>query len=84
MSVGLVPIASKVSGSEDLINDGKNGYLINPNSVQSLVRGMRRVLEKSSQELANMRRRAVKTVEEHYNLDKIVDRYINLYQRLVR
>lgn len=43
--VGLPIISTKVSGTEDLVKDGKNGLLIDVGDVNSMSKGMRTLIE---------------------------------------
>lgn len=42
MSAGLVCVVSKIRGNVDLIENGKGGYLCNPNSVDEFVEGIKK------------------------------------------
>ena len=81
MACGLPCIATRVSGSEDLIQHGVNGLLVECEDYQGLAQALICLLDDS--ELARKYGEAARaTVEKHYSLEHIVDTYIELYHRV--
>lgn len=81
MAAGLPVIATRVSGTPDVVTNEKDGLLIPPESSESLADAMKRVILDPSlrQRLGqNARRR----VEDDYSLERIAGVYSNLYSRL--
>ena len=82
MSAGVVPVATNVGGNPDLIEDGASGLLFWPRDVGNLANIL---TELASDPLrrrflgGNARRR----VEKNFSLDKMLDRYTNLYTGLL-
>jgi glycosyltransferase involved in cell wall biosynthesis len=83
MACGLPCVATRVSGSEDLIQHGVNGLLVEPDDHRGLARALLTLLRDRA--LAQHYGRAARaTIEQHYALDRITDRYVVLYETLAR
>ena len=83
MACGLPCVATRVSGSEDIIDDGVNGLLVEPENPADLARGLRRVIEDA--ELAQrMGAEARAAVVRDYQLAAIVDQSLDLYRRALK
>jgi glycosyltransferase involved in cell wall biosynthesis len=81
MACGLPCVATRVSGSEELIQSGVNGILVEPEDVTALGQALRTLLEDPS--LAREYGRAARaTVERCYSQERIMDVYEGLYDRL--
>ena len=82
MACGLACVATRVSGSEDIIQHGVNGLLVESEDYQGLAQALLalfrdpRLAERYGQE-------ARATIEQHYALEHITDTYVELYSRLV-
>ena len=82
MACGLPCIATRVSGSEDIICDGLNGLLVEPEQPAELAEALRRVIQDA--ELAQrlgMEGRA--TVVRSYQLRHVVEQCVALYRCLL-
>jgi glycosyltransferase involved in cell wall biosynthesis len=82
MACGLPCIAARVSGSEDIIVDGVNGLLVEPEQPVELAHALRRLVEDSdlAQRLAQEARA---TVVRDYQLTRIVEQLLDLYRSLL-
>jgi glycosyltransferase involved in cell wall biosynthesis len=81
MACGLPCIATRVSGSEDLIQHGINGLLVESEDYMGLAQALLNLLGDPA--LAQKYGSAARaTVETHYTLKRIVDTYVELYQRV--
>jgi len=82
MACGLPCIATKIGGNVDLIDDGKDGILVEPASSEELASAILRLLEdeKFSKNIGN---RVRKKIIEQYSIGSIVPAYINLYKELL-
>jgi glycosyltransferase involved in cell wall biosynthesis len=83
MSCGLPVVATAVGASGEVIENECNGRLIPPGDVTSIYLALSELLanEESARRLG---REARKTVEAHYSIDRVVDRYVELYDQLTR
>jgi len=83
MACGLPCVATRVSGSEDIITDGRNGLLVEPEDPAELAEALRRIIEDSglAQRLAQEGRA---TVVQKYQLAAIAEQCLALYRRLLK
>ncbi len=81
MACGLACVATRVSGSEELIQHGVNGLLVEPEDDQGLGQALLSLLQDPA--LAQTYGHAARvTVEQYYSLDRMTDRYFALYETL--
>lgn len=78
MCIGLPVISTKVSGSNELIEDGNNGLLVDINNKEELVKAMKKMLKDNdySNSLANNATRICEIVDSNIVVDKWID-FIN-------
>jgi glycosyltransferase involved in cell wall biosynthesis len=83
MACGLPCVASRVSGSEDIITNGRNGLLVEPEDPAELAEALWRIIEDSSlaQQLAQEGRA---TIVREYQLAAIAEQCLALYRRLLK
>ncbi len=75
-------IASRVSGIEEVISDGENGYLADPQNVEEWIGKIEKVL-KSRKEALNVGRKARKTVEKNFNWSLLAKEFEEALTKLV-
>jgi L-malate glycosyltransferase len=80
MACGLPTIASRVSGSEDFVIAGRNGWLFPASDADALARTLREAEALPTDELAALGKRARADVIECASLDRVVGRLVELYQ----
>lgn len=82
MACGLPCVATRVSGSEDIIEHGVNGLLVDAEDYHSLANALLALLHNPA-----LTRQygcaALATIEQHYSLEHITDLYLNLYHSMV-
>jgi glycosyltransferase involved in cell wall biosynthesis len=82
MACGLPCVATRVSGSEDLISDGVNGLLVEPEQPAEMALALYRVME--DPDLAQrLGQEALATVIREYQLTLVVEQCLGLYHRLL-
>lgn len=82
MACGLACVATRVSGSEDIIQHGINGLLVEPEDYQGLAQALLSLFHNPP--LARKYGYAARaTIEQHFSLEHITDTYIELYGKLV-
>src|SRR5205085_434813 len=82
MACGLACVATRVSGSEDAIEHGVNGLLVEPEDYQGLAQALLILL--GDQALTEQYGKAARiSSEKYYSLEHIMDKYIELYQSMV-
>jgi glycosyltransferase involved in cell wall biosynthesis len=79
MASGLPTLASRVSGSEDFVVPGRNGWLFEVANVPALAAALREAKTLSPERLAAMGRQARAGVEAKASLDIVVGRLQSLY-----
>lgn len=79
MAAGTPVIASPFGGPAEMIEDGRNGFLVDPCDHELLARSMCRILE--HEELASkFRENGIRTVQKYFDLQKVARRIENLYE----
>jgi len=82
MACGTPCVAFNVGGVRDLIFHGENGYITNSVDVHELAAGIIWMMADSDRR-AMMGRQARKTVETGFALNRIAERYLYLYARII-
>lgn len=78
MSCGLACIATRVSGSEDLLQEGKYGLLVEPEDVHGLAKALLCLL-RQPELVRNYGQRARHYIEQNHAFAQIMSKYIDLY-----
>ena len=73
MSTGLPVITTKISGIPELIEDGVNGFLINPGEVIELSNKIEEVLKMSKNDLQKIGTNARLKIDADFNLIKLTN-----------
>lgn len=80
MAAGLPVVATRVSGSEDFIRTGENGWLCEPGDVASLASALAALGAASPAELAWLGARGRADVEQRASLPVVTARLLSLYR----
>jgi glycosyltransferase involved in cell wall biosynthesis len=72
MSLGKTVLASRQGGQREMIEDGVDGFLFDHNEPESFGRKLRSILELTDEQLEEIGLRAQRSVNDHYNPDKIM------------
>ncbi|GCF08218.1 glycosyltransferase family 4 protein [Dictyobacter arantiisoli] len=81
MACGLACIATRVSGSEDVIQTGINGLLVEPEDYQGMAQALLTLLE--APDLAqSYGKAAAALIIQSYTLEHVLSQYTTLYQKL--
>ena len=81
MSAEVPVVAASIGGLPEVVQDGVAGYLHDPQDVQGYVASVLRLLTNETQRRA-MGRRARRIARERFDVDDMVDRYIQVYDSL--
>lgn len=82
MASGTPVVATRVGGVPDIIEDGRNGFLVPPGDAEALSEAVLRVLE--DRELAlRMGSLGRQMALERFSLDRLIEDVRNLYLRLL-
>jgi glycosyltransferase involved in cell wall biosynthesis len=79
MASGLPCLATRSSGTHDLVVDGVTGFLYSPNNGFELADSLARL---SKHKMLEMGRNGRRKAEKAYSLDKIAKEYSTLYKTL--
>ena len=79
MASGLPVVASRISGNEDFIRHGDNGWLFDPDDRTALVTCLHAAVGLDPQQRRAMGERACLTVERQAGLDRVLDRLLDAY-----
>lgn len=80
---GLPVVASRVGGIPSLIEDGKTGLLVEPENVEDLALKLIELL-KNPQQSKEMGLRAKKFAQNNYSSEKMVDKTLDAYQKVLK
>ncbi len=83
MSMKKPVIASDIKGNNELIADGKNGYLVKIGAHKELTKKILS-LSKDTRTQNNFGAVGYKKFLEYYTLDRFVESYKDLYQKLIK
>jgi len=83
MASGKPVVGTRVEGTDELVISGETGLLVPPADAKALARDIRRLLQEPV--LARrMGQAARKRVKEHYTVQKMVERYAQLYRDILK
>ena len=81
MACGTPAVCFDETGSADIINHKKNGYLASPFSVDSMIEGIDYIL--NHEDYISLSKNAKEKVEKNFGAETIASQYIALYERLL-
>lgn len=81
MAMGRPVIASRGGGTDEVIIDHFNGFLVDPKNANQIIEKID-ILYKNEELLNNLGKNAFKWVREHFDIDKKTGEYVELYNRL--
>lgn len=76
-AMGRLCIGSRIPGTEDVIDDGKTGFLFESGNVEELVEKIIRVVEMSVDERITMGRAARERVASQFNRETVIQKYMD-------
>ena len=83
MASGKPLISSNVGGIPMQIRDGWNGFLVEPGNERQLAEKIRHLIE-NEEERERMGKNSRKLAEEKFSWEKIADRYVEVYENIIR
>jgi glycosyltransferase involved in cell wall biosynthesis len=84
MSMGLIPIATNISGSYDLIVHKHNGFLINKPWNNNLKKTIVNCAILDDDCMKRMQHESYYTIKRNYKIEHVATRYINLYDSILK
>ncbi len=82
MACGIPCVATRVSGSEDIIQQGVNGLLVASEDYEEMAQALLTLLNDPDL-VQDYGQAARTTIEQHYTLEHITDLYTELYQNML-
>ena len=82
MAAGIPVVASDIPGNQDLVVPGKTGYLVPAGDRAGIARQTRQLLQDDSLR-SQMGQAGQDRIREHFALAKMVERYDELYRRVM-
>ena len=79
MASGLPMVASRISGNEDFVSEGYNGWLFEPSDRVGLARCLASAARLTPQEREVLGRNAQATVARQAGIDQVLDQLVDLY-----
>lgn len=76
-------VATDVGGNGEVVEDGRSGYLVAPMDPAALSAAMATVQRLAPEERASLGARARLEVEQRYEIGKVVDGWVELYEHLL-
>lgn len=84
MACGCIVIASDIASISIVIQDGVNGFLIEPKSPEQLIQKLRFILEMDESTKSRIRANARKTVESSFDLEKYIRNLEKIYEKVAK
>lgn len=81
---GLPIVATNVGGNSEVIVEGETGFLVVPQDPGALTQAMLRIMRLPKTARRQMGQKARAHVKAHFDMERIVDRWEDLYRRLLR
>lgn len=81
MAAGLPILAVKAQGTEDMVKNGINGYLVEVDDIKALAQGMKKMLSGSN--LKKVGTAAYLRVRD-FSVNNFIEKHVRLYCRLVK
>src|SRR5690606_33687859 len=79
MAQGLPIIASRVGGVPDYVIDGETGFLCEPGNIEEFVERLQWIIGSyNSDEITEVRRRAVRMVSQNYCQEELNNKLLNV------
>ncbi|APD05852.1 sucrose-phosphate synthase [Flavobacteriaceae bacterium UJ101] len=79
MSHGLIPIVSRVGGMKNMVENMKNGLLLDGHDIESIEKGLLDFLNLEGEIKEEMKRKVKIDFLEKYSIEKCVKQYIEVY-----
>jgi glycosyltransferase involved in cell wall biosynthesis len=83
MAHGVPAIVSRVSGVDEIVSDGKSGYVFEPGDDEAFAQALRRGAALSPDAWRAMALEAMVTVGEKFGIDAIARRFIETYRSVL-
>jgi glycosyltransferase involved in cell wall biosynthesis len=83
MSHGVMPVVSRVSGADDLVEDGVSGFLFPPGDEAALAGRLAEALSMTIERRRATGEAARAAIRARFLFDQVAERHLALYRRLI-
>jgi glycosyltransferase involved in cell wall biosynthesis len=83
MSHGVMPVVSRVSGAEDLVEEGVSGFLLPPGDESALAARLAEALSMTSERRRATGEAARAAICARFSLEKVAERHLALHRELL-
>jgi N-acetylglucosaminyldiphosphoundecaprenol N-acetyl-beta-D-mannosaminyltransferase len=80
MAYGCIIVASEMASVGEVISDGVNGFLIQPQNTSELVEKLKIALKIDDKFKQKLRQNARETIKSHFNIENYIKRLEKIYQ----
>jgi len=81
-SMEKILITTDTVGCREVVEEGKNGFLVKPKDVNSLVKAMKAVKELPEGERIKMKKAGRKKMIREFSIERVVDKYLKAIKEL--
>jgi glycosyltransferase involved in cell wall biosynthesis len=81
MAAGCIPVASDIGSVREVVVDGVNGFLIEPQNVAQIVEKLKQLLSDKA-DWESLRRKAWRTIEEKFNFKDYIKKLERFYAEI--
>ncbi len=83
MACGTPVVAFRRGSVPEIVKDGKTGFICPPDDIDCMVKKIKEIYEMPEEKYRTMRRACRKHVEENFTVEKMVDGYEKVYQKVI-
>lgn len=83
-AMGKPSIVSSLGAPKEIIEEGITGWCVDPFDQEALTQGMARLLSLDQEILAHVKVKARKRIEEHFSLEKMGAKTLELYHEILK
>ena len=84
MGVGAVVLGSSSGGMSEIIENGKNGYLIEPHNPQKLADKLLEILQLNTDKRKIISENAKQRIMTHFEKSVVLEQMVNYYHDVIR
>lgn len=82
MASGVTVLGTQAGGVTEILGWGSEGFLFEPKSVDSLEKALRKVLSLPASQLAKVRQKALESISETYEKQKVYEQFLSVIASL--
>ncbi len=81
-ALGKPVVATNVGQTNEIVHDGKNGYLITPKNISFIIKSIIKIID-SPKNMAEFGAYGKDLIKREFNIDMQADKYLKLYRKLL-